>query len=121
MSPSPQPMPLPFSWADQERHLVSHLSALIRLDTSNPPGHEIAVARHLSRELSPLGIAHTVLESAPGRANLVARLPGSGQEPPLMLLGHADVVGARPDQWSRPPPSPARWPMVACGVGGRWT
>ncbi|WP_404961410.1 M20/M25/M40 family metallo-hydrolase [Streptomyces sp. 147326] len=103
MCTTPEPMPLPFSWAAQERHLVGLLSALIRLDTSNPPGHEIAVARHLSRELSPLGIAHTVLESAPGRANLVARLPGSGQEPPLMLLGHADVVGTQPDQWSRPP------------------
>ncbi|MEU9162304.1 M20/M25/M40 family metallo-hydrolase [Streptomyces sp. NPDC048424] len=103
MCTTPEPMPLPFSWADQERHLVGHLSALIRLDTSNPPGHEIAVARHISRELSRAGVAHTVLEAEPGRANLVARLPGSGQEPPLMLLGHADVVGARPDEWSRPP------------------
>ncbi|MBT2469335.1 M20/M25/M40 family metallo-hydrolase [Streptomyces sp. ISL-66] len=103
MSTPTQPMPLPFSWADQEQHLVSHLSALIRLDTSNPPGNEIAAARYLSRELSRSGIAHTVLESEPGRANLVARLPGSGQEPPLMLLGHADVVGAQPDQWNRPP------------------
>ncbi|MFD9408186.1 M20/M25/M40 family metallo-hydrolase [Streptomyces sp. NPDC059989] len=103
MPTAPRPMPLPFSWADQERHLVDHLSALIRLDTSNPPGNEIAVARHLSRELSRSGIAHEVLESEPGRANLVARLPSTGQEPPLMLLGHADVVGAQPDGWSRPP------------------
>ncbi|MFD3946167.1 M20/M25/M40 family metallo-hydrolase [Streptomyces sp. NPDC058579] len=103
MSTPPEPMPLPFSWADQEQHLVGHLSALIRLNTSNPPGNEIAVARHLSRELSRSGIAHTVLESEPGRANLVARLPGSGQKPPLMLLSHADVVGAGPEGWSRPP------------------
>ncbi len=96
-------MALPFSWADQERHLVGHLSALIRLDTSNPPGREIAVARYVSRELSRSGIAHSVLEFEPGRANLVARLPGSGREPSLMLLGHADVVGARPEAWSRPP------------------
>ncbi|MER6257907.1 M20/M25/M40 family metallo-hydrolase [Streptomyces sp. NPDC001584] len=101
--PRTRPMPLPFSWADQERHLVRHLSALIRLDTSNPPGNEVAVARHLARELARSGIAHTVLEASPGRANLVARLPGSGQEPPLMLLGHADVVGAQPGGWSRPP------------------
>ncbi|MFI1284216.1 M20/M25/M40 family metallo-hydrolase [Streptomyces sp. NPDC020858] len=103
MPTPPRPMALPFSWADQERHLVGHLSALIRLDTSNPPGREIAVARHLSHELSRSGVRHTVLESEPGRANLVARLPGSGQEPPLMLLGHADVVGAGPVGWSRPP------------------
>lgn len=103
MATSPEPMPLPFSWADQERHLVGHTAALIRLDTSNPPGHEIAVARHLSRELSRSGISHTVVESEPGRANLVARLPGSGRKPPLMLLGHADVVGAGPGGWSRPP------------------
>ncbi|MFF4434425.1 M20/M25/M40 family metallo-hydrolase [Streptomyces sp. NPDC001513] len=103
MPTSPRPMPLPFSWADQEHHLVSHLSALIRLDTSNPPGREIAVARYLAHELSRSGISHSVLESEPGRANLVARLPGSGQEPPLMLLGHADVVGAQPCGWTRPP------------------
>ncbi|MFG2328107.1 M20/M25/M40 family metallo-hydrolase [Streptomyces sp. NPDC048604] len=103
MFTSPEQMPLPFSWADQERSLVGHLSALVRLDTSNPPGNEIAVARYLSRELTPFGIAHTILESEPGRANLVARLPGSGQKPPLMLLSHADVVGAGPDGWSRPP------------------
>ncbi|MFF1494363.1 hypothetical protein [Streptomyces sp. NPDC058304] len=103
MSVPPQPMALPFTWADQERHLVGHLSALIRLDTSNPPGQEIAVARYVSRELSRSGIPHSVLESEPGRANLVARLPGSGREPPLMLLGHADVVGAQPEAWSHPP------------------
>ncbi|MEU4273172.1 M20/M25/M40 family metallo-hydrolase [Streptomyces sp. NPDC026092] len=108
MSTSPEPMPIPvpvpFSWADQERHLVSHLSALIRLDTSNPPGNEIAVARYLSHQLSRADITHTVLESEPGRANLVARLPGSGQKPPLMLLSHADVVGTGPPEgWSRPP------------------
>ncbi|MFI8276841.1 M20/M25/M40 family metallo-hydrolase [Streptomyces sp. NPDC085929] len=76
---------------------------MIRLDASNPPGREIAIARYVSRELSRSGIAHSVLESEPGRANLVARLPRSGREPPLMLLGHADVVGARPEAWSRPP------------------
>ncbi|MFJ8666303.1 M20/M25/M40 family metallo-hydrolase [Streptomyces sp. NPDC093600] len=96
-------MPLPFSWADQERHLVDHLSALIRLDTSNPPGNEITVARYLSRELARSGISHQILEAEPGRANLVARLPGTGRGAPLMLLGHADVVGAQPGQWSRPP------------------
>lgn len=103
MAPFDPPFELPFAWADEEDHLVGHLSELVRLDTSNPPGNEIAVARYISRELRRYGIRHTVLESEPGRANLVARLPGSGDEPPLMLLGHADVVGARAEQWSRPP------------------
>ncbi|MFB6549430.1 M20/M25/M40 family metallo-hydrolase [Streptomyces sp. NPDC056405] len=94
---------MPFEWADQEQHLVGHLSELVRLDTTNPPGNEIAVARYLSRELGRSAVPHTVLEAEPGRANLVARLPGSGDEPPLMLLGHADVVGARAEEWSRHP------------------
>lgn len=91
------------SWSGTQEQLIRHTSELVQLDTSNPPGSEELVARYLSRELDSLGIRHEILESAPGRANLVARLPGSGAEAPLMLLGHADVVGADPEGWPHPP------------------
>src|SRR5262249_33814825 len=44
-----------------------------------------------------------VLAGAPGRANVVARLGGSGELPPLLLTAHLDVVEADPAAWSRPP------------------
>lgn len=98
--------------------IVRHVCALVRLDTSNPPGNELLVAQYLAAELAASGIEHHVLESAPGRANLVARVPGTGAEPPLMLLAHADVVGARPEGWTHPPFSGA---VVDGEVWGRGT
>jgi acetylornithine deacetylase/succinyl-diaminopimelate desuccinylase-like protein len=57
------------------------------------------IAAVLKRE----GIEPLVLESAPGRGNLVARLAGDGSLPPLLLMGHVDVVLAEADKWQRPP------------------
>ena len=39
----------------------------------------------------------------PARANLIARLPGTGGGPSLMLLGHVDVVPAAAEDRTRPP------------------
>ena len=39
----------------------------------------------------------------PERANLVARIPGGGDGPSLLLLSHTDVVLADPAEWSVPP------------------
>jgi len=89
-----------------ERHrqqVIDVLRDLIRIDTTNPPGNETEAARYLSRLLEPSGIEVQVLESAPGRGNLVARLRGSGQEKPLILMGHLDVVAAKPEEWTHPP------------------
>ncbi|SEM11000.1 M20/M25/M40 family metallo-hydrolase [Streptacidiphilus jiangxiensis] len=94
---------LGLDWAKVESEVVEHLSRLVRLDTSNPPGNEIAVAEYLTAELAGVGVPAQVLQAEPGRANLVARLSGSDRQPPLMLLGHADVVGANPQHWKRPP------------------
>ncbi|MEW5719497.1 MAG: M20/M25/M40 family metallo-hydrolase, partial [Chloroflexota bacterium] len=49
------------------------------------------------------GVESKVFESAPGRGNLVARLKGDGTLPPLMLMGHVDVVPAEADKWQRAP------------------
>jgi len=77
--------------------------ALIRLDTTNPPGEERAAADLLAAELAAAGLEPTVLESAPGRGNVVARLKGSGKKPPLLLSAHLDVVEADPSTWTHPP------------------
>ncbi len=79
------------------------LSELIRIDTTNPPGNETPAAEHLAAYLAESGVDATLRGRTPNRANLVARLPGRGTGPALMLLGHTDVVLADPGEWSVPP------------------
>ncbi len=79
------------------------LADVLRIDTTNPPGGETAAANALARKLEAEGIHTEVFESAPGRGNLVARLPGQGSARPLILLSHLDVVPADARAWRVPP------------------
>ena len=79
------------------------LRALLRVDTSNPPGRETPAAELLRDYLEANGVACELMSRDPDRANLVARIPGSGSGPSLMLLGHTDVVPAQADAWTHPP------------------
>lgn len=93
------------SW-DQEECLweaVDHLQALIRIDSVNPPGNEIGVARYLNDVLKGAGIRSEIEESAPGRAMVCARISGDGSKRPLLLLAHTDVVGVERDKWTTNP------------------
>jgi acetylornithine deacetylase/succinyl-diaminopimelate desuccinylase-like protein len=83
--------------------VLQHVQALIRLDTSNPPGNEIAVARYLERVLDDAGIETWLDEPAAGRASLIARIRGDGSARPVLLMAHMDVVGVEAAQWSHPP------------------
>jgi len=85
------------------QHALSLCQKLIRIDTTNPPGNERPAADLLATELSEAGLDPQVLESAPGRANVVARLRGTGEEPPLLLTAHLDVVEADAASWTHPP------------------
>ncbi|MDE3090281.1 MAG: M20/M25/M40 family metallo-hydrolase, partial [Chloroflexota bacterium] len=80
-----------------------YLQDLIRIDTTNPPGNETKAAEYLAAVFKREGIEPTILESAPGRGNLVARLKGDGRAAPLLLMVHIDVVPAEADQWTHPP------------------
>ncbi len=90
-------------WAAAETEVVELLRGLLRLDTTNPPGNEIIAAEYIAAILMANGIEPTVLSSAPGRGNVVARLKGDGSAQPLLLMGHIDVVPAEPDKWRYPP------------------
>ncbi|HEY8028861.1 MAG TPA: M20/M25/M40 family metallo-hydrolase [Gaiellaceae bacterium] len=79
------------------------LSRLIQVDTTNPPGNETAAAELLRDYLEANGVACELYARVPERANLVARIPGTGDGPSLLLLGHTDVVLADPSEWSVPP------------------
>jgi acetylornithine deacetylase/succinyl-diaminopimelate desuccinylase-like protein len=87
-------------WDAVRDEVVRHLQQLIRINSVNPPGNEMAVARYLEAVLAPAGIETRVLEPASGRAALFARLRGSGERPPVLLLAHMDVVGVQAEHWS---------------------
>ncbi|MDQ6799247.1 MAG: M20/M25/M40 family metallo-hydrolase [Acidobacteriota bacterium] len=82
---------------------IALLQRYIRIDTSNPPGRERAGARFLADLLEKHGLRAEIIESAPGRANVYARLVGKRRGEGLLLLNHIDVVPATPAGWFRPP------------------
>ncbi len=79
------------------------LTRYLRINTTNPPGDEIAAARWLAVVLRRDGIEAQIFEPAPGKANLYARLRGDGSARPLILLNHMDVVLASPEYWTVDP------------------
>jgi acetylornithine deacetylase/succinyl-diaminopimelate desuccinylase-like protein len=53
--------------------------------------------------LSDAGVSTAIRATDDNRPNLIARLPGRGEAPPLMLYGHVDVVPAEQSEWREPP------------------
>jgi acetylornithine deacetylase/succinyl-diaminopimelate desuccinylase-like protein len=88
------------SLADDARRLCQ---ALLRMDTTNPPGNERICAEYLAQDLAEVGYEPQLLEARPGRTNLVVRHRGTGALPPLLLTAHLDVVEADPSKWRHPP------------------
>ena len=87
--------------------VVELARALIRLDTSNAPGfapgNETLAASHLRDYLTGAGVDCALVAREPDRANLVARIRGTGEAPSLAFVGHLDVVPADPRDWTHPP------------------
>ncbi|HEX4209779.1 MAG TPA: M20/M25/M40 family metallo-hydrolase [Candidatus Binataceae bacterium] len=92
------------AWDSFERETLSHLQALIRLDTTNPPGNEQLVTDYLAKALGPAGIEPVMIAPEPSRTNLIVRLAGRDRSaPPLMLSSHTDVVPVEVERWTRDP------------------
>ncbi|HUD72461.1 MAG TPA: M20/M25/M40 family metallo-hydrolase [Dongiaceae bacterium] len=83
--------------------VVARLRDYLRIDTSNPPGHETKAAAFFKEWFDAEGIGSEVFEYAPGRAVIVARLKGTGAKRPLLLSNHMDVVQAERPYWSVDP------------------
>jgi acetylornithine deacetylase/succinyl-diaminopimelate desuccinylase-like protein len=90
-------------WEALAAEAVDVLQRYIRVDTTNPPGNEDLAADFLADLLAAEGIDSRKLSAAPGRANLVADLEAEGDEQPLILLNHTDVVPVEAEQWSVDP------------------
>ena len=79
------------------------LQDLIRFDTTNPPGDEGACIAFIDGLLREVGLPTAILAKDRARPNLLARLPGAGNAPPLLLYGHVDVVTTAGQTWRHPP------------------
>lgn len=90
-------------WSKVRDETLGHLRTMIRMNTVNPPGNEMPVARYLDSTLKAAGIETHLFEPAPGRAAFVARIRGNGSKRPLIIMGHMDVVGVERDKWSVDP------------------
>ncbi|WP_318255570.1 M20/M25/M40 family metallo-hydrolase [Agrococcus baldri] len=81
---------------------------LIRIDTQNWGGGrsngEADAAAYVTEVLTAMGVASETVESAPGRASVVARIEGEDPSLPLLVVhGHLDVVPADASEWSVDP------------------
>ena len=91
-----------------ERETLEHFQALVRFDTSDPPGNERPAAEYLKQVLEKAGIETKVFELEPNRLNVVARIRGNGTKRPLLMMGHTDTVNVDPAKWTFPPFSATR-------------
>ena len=95
-------------WSRVEAETLEHFQAVVRFDTSDPPGNERPAAEYLKQVLEKEGIATRTFELEPNRPNIVARLKGNGSKRPLLIMGHTDTVNVDPAKWTFPPFSATR-------------
>jgi acetylornithine deacetylase/succinyl-diaminopimelate desuccinylase-like protein len=90
-------------WKKIEEETLRHFQAIVRFDTSDPPGREKPAADYLKGVLEAEGIPVEVVALEPDRPNVIARLKGSGAKRPILLMAHTDVVNVDPKKWTHPP------------------
>jgi acetylornithine deacetylase/succinyl-diaminopimelate desuccinylase-like protein len=93
----------PVDWHKLEPEILGRFSELLRIDTSNPPGNETKAATAIKAMLDREGIPSQTFALDPARANLVARIKGTGTKRPILIMGHTDVVGVQRERWSVDP------------------
>lgn len=100
--------PASADWKTIEAETLRHFQALVRFDTSDPPGNEKPAADYLKQVFEAEGIPVEIVALEPHRPNVIARLKGSGAKRPILLMGHTDVVNVDPKKWTHPPFAAAR-------------
>lgn len=97
------PAPAPLDWNALDTETLKHFTAIVRMDTSDPPGNERPVADYLVQVLKAEGIETQVFALEPHRPNVVARIKGNGKKRPLLIMAHTDTVNVDPKKWKHPP------------------
>ncbi len=82
--------------------LITLTQELVRIDSQNPGANEQACAQYVSRFLTESGIEHDFMPVEEGRSNVVVKIPGRSETPPLVFLAHMDTVPVGPG-WSVDP------------------
>ena len=90
-------------WQRYQDMAVKLMQQYLQVNTSNPPGNEIAAAKFLKAVFDEHGIQNEIFEYKPGRANIIARIKGNGTKRPILLASHSDVVTADPSAWEVDP------------------
>ncbi len=99
-TPTPAPPPA------ERRTALDVLRELVEIDTTHEHGSTTPAAEAIAKRLRAAGIPDAdirILGPSPTKQNLVARLHGTARRPPLLLLGHLDVVEARRTDWTMDP------------------
>ncbi len=91
------------NWQEVGEETITYARDLLRLDTRNPPGHEVRAAEYLQALLATEGIAGEIVGPNTDRATFIARLKGDGSAPPLLLMSHTDVVAVEQEKWTHGP------------------
>ena len=91
-------------WEETTRSL---LKELVEINTSESVGSTAKAAYAMAAHLKAAGYPDSdvvVVENAPRKGNLVARLRGRNTgKKPMLLLSHIDVVEAKAEDWTLPP------------------
>ncbi len=93
---------------EAENDIIALEQALVRIPSVNtgfmPTGDETPVCELARDFLAADGIESEILESAPNRGNLIARLEGRSGNAGLMFMSHTDVVPVEDEsKWRFPP------------------
>ncbi len=99
----PLPLPAAVDFDSLAKDYRETLKTMVAADTESPPGNEARIVRLVAERLKAENIAYEISEFAPGRQNIVARLKGTGEQRPVLLLAHIDVVGTQNQKWSTDP------------------
>jgi acetylornithine deacetylase/succinyl-diaminopimelate desuccinylase-like protein len=95
-------------WPKVNAEAMKHFQALVQIDSTDPPGNETKVVEYVKKVLDAEGIPSVLVAKEPTRANLIARIKGSGTKRPLLIVGHSDTVRVDAAKWTYPPFSAQR-------------
>jgi acetylornithine deacetylase/succinyl-diaminopimelate desuccinylase-like protein len=90
-------------WAKIDEETMRHFQAIVKVDSTDPPGREAGVVDYVKDVLEKDGIPVQIFAKEAHRPNLVARIKGTGKQRPLLIMGHSDTVNVDPKKWTHPP------------------
>ena len=99
----------PLDWKEIDAETLRHFTALVQINSTDPGGSEKPVVDYLKAVLDKEGIESQIFSTDNlanpeiKRPNIVARLKGSGNKKPILIVGHTDTVNIDPKKWTHPP------------------